>query len=243
MPFPQAGRQEYFRTISLVPSTSDLSTPPPMVSSLLDWREVIIQLMKDGNGKRTLELGLIVTMSCYPWDSNIKLSSYFSSLTHFSSRNHTNYFSLPIEQNPPNPPQQDTPIPHMPCEQSLWQPTPSPSGTQWLEELFHEPSQHNEPLIPGLSQSSELHEVTLTHELEPEVALTQSTEDPLVQSPFLHSYPGSLPFPPRTQTPPPLNPMMGLPGIYQLANDPNDSSSNFPQLNQPDLVEASLTST
>ncbi|MBW0572889.1 hypothetical protein O181_112604 [Austropuccinia psidii MF-1] len=37
-----------------------------MVTSLLNWIKVIIRPMKDGNGKRTLELGLIVTMSCHP---------------------------------------------------------------------------------------------------------------------------------------------------------------------------------
>ncbi|MBW0474168.1 hypothetical protein O181_013883 [Austropuccinia psidii MF-1] len=74
----------------------------------------------------------------------------------------------------------------MPCEQSLWQPAPGPSGTQWLEDLFcskqpkipflistfdsseltlppfAEPSQHYEPPIPGLSQPSEPHEDALT---------------------------------------------------------------------------------
>ncbi|MBW0526465.1 hypothetical protein O181_066180 [Austropuccinia psidii MF-1] len=44
----------------------------PMVTSLLDWSEVIIWPMKRGNGERKLELGLIVTMSCHPWDSNAK---------------------------------------------------------------------------------------------------------------------------------------------------------------------------
>ncbi|MBW0497535.1 hypothetical protein O181_037250 [Austropuccinia psidii MF-1] len=32
-----------------------------MVTSLLDWSKVIIQPMKNGNGKRTFKLGLIVT--------------------------------------------------------------------------------------------------------------------------------------------------------------------------------------
>ncbi|MBW0528334.1 hypothetical protein O181_068049 [Austropuccinia psidii MF-1] len=69
--------------------------------------------MKDGDGKRTFKLGLIVTMSCDPWDSNFKVRAYFSSLTHFSSYNHTNNSSLPIEQIPPNPLRQETPVPHM----------------------------------------------------------------------------------------------------------------------------------
>ncbi|MBW0515988.1 hypothetical protein O181_055703 [Austropuccinia psidii MF-1] len=44
----------------------------PMVTSLLDWSKVIIWPMKDGDGKRTFELGKIVTMSCQQWDSNAK---------------------------------------------------------------------------------------------------------------------------------------------------------------------------
>ncbi|MBW0543011.1 hypothetical protein O181_082726 [Austropuccinia psidii MF-1] len=44
----------------------------PMVTSLLNWSEVIIWPIKDGNGKRTFKLGPILTMSCHPWDSNAK---------------------------------------------------------------------------------------------------------------------------------------------------------------------------
>ncbi|MBW0472836.1 hypothetical protein O181_012551 [Austropuccinia psidii MF-1] len=62
---PQAGRQERFRKISLVPSSIYFPTPllnhHSMVTSLLDRSKVIIRPMKDGNGKRTFELGLIVT--------------------------------------------------------------------------------------------------------------------------------------------------------------------------------------
>ncbi|MBW0523954.1 hypothetical protein O181_063669 [Austropuccinia psidii MF-1] len=60
-----------------------LICPPPllghhlMVTSLLDWREVIIQLMKDGDVKRTFKLGPIVTISCHPWDSNAKVGFLF----------------------------------------------------------------------------------------------------------------------------------------------------------------------
>ncbi|MBW0475365.1 hypothetical protein O181_015080 [Austropuccinia psidii MF-1] len=83
------------------------------------------------------------------------------------------------EQNPPNPPQQDSPIPRMPHKQTPQKPTPGPSGTQWLEDLFGgkqkaipvliltlesseltltlfvKPSQHNGPPIPGPSQASD----------------------------------------------------------------------------------------
>ncbi|MBW0512078.1 hypothetical protein O181_051793 [Austropuccinia psidii MF-1] len=55
-----------------------LICPPPllghhlMVTSLLNQRRVIIWPIKDGNDKRTFNLGRIVTMSCHPWDSNAK---------------------------------------------------------------------------------------------------------------------------------------------------------------------------
>ncbi|MBW0589099.1 hypothetical protein O181_128814 [Austropuccinia psidii MF-1] len=38
----------------------------PMVTSLLDRSKVIFRQMKDGDGKRTVKLGPIVTMSCHP---------------------------------------------------------------------------------------------------------------------------------------------------------------------------------
>ncbi|MBW0587385.1 hypothetical protein O181_127100 [Austropuccinia psidii MF-1] len=106
----------------------------PMVTSLLDLSEVIIRPMKDGNGKRTFELGPIVTDG--------------------------------IE------------TPNLPCEQTPWQPTPGPSGTQWSEELFREPSQTKEPPIPGPSPSSQPLEDNTTCEPEPEVAPMQSMEEP-----------------------------------------------------------------
>ncbi|MBW0546416.1 hypothetical protein O181_086131 [Austropuccinia psidii MF-1] len=59
---------------------------------------------------------------------------------------------------------------------------------------FVEPSQHNEPPIPGQSQSSESHEDSSSHEPEPEVAPMQSREEPFGKSPlyFFHSYQLSL---------------------------------------------------
>ncbi|MBW0538697.1 hypothetical protein O181_078412 [Austropuccinia psidii MF-1] len=79
----------------------------------------------------------------------------------------------------------------MPRKQTLQQPTPGLSGTQWLEDLscgkkpafpfviltfassqmtlppFVEPSPHNEPPIPGLIPSSKPPEGVPTHEPEP----------------------------------------------------------------------------
>ncbi|MBW0497493.1 hypothetical protein O181_037208 [Austropuccinia psidii MF-1] len=98
------------------------------------------------------------------------------------------------KQNPPNLLQQDTCLPHIPRKQTVLQPTPGPIGTQWLEDLFCKPSQHNEPPIPGPSQSSKsqvpLHEDALTCEPEPEVSPTQSTKEPFGKSPlyFFYSY-------------------------------------------------------
>ncbi|MBW0478076.1 hypothetical protein O181_017791 [Austropuccinia psidii MF-1] len=161
MPGPQKGRQEQFQKIILVPSSINLSTPPRPPSNGHFTHRVIIRPMKDDDGKRTFELGQIVTMSCHPWDSKAKL-----------------------KQNPKNPLQQDSPVPCIPCKQTLQQPTPGSSGTQWSEDLFWEPSQHNEPPIPGSSQPSEPHEDASACEHEPEVAPMQSTEEPFGKSPL-----------------------------------------------------------
>ncbi|MBW0560282.1 hypothetical protein O181_099997 [Austropuccinia psidii MF-1] len=97
----------------------------------------------------------------------------------------------------------------LPHEQTPRQPTPGPSGTRWSEKLFRgnqpkfhfiftftfessvltltpflEPSQTKEPPIPGLSPSSQPPEDDMTREPEPEVAPTQSTEEPFGKSQF-----------------------------------------------------------
>ncbi|MBW0558832.1 hypothetical protein O181_098547, partial [Austropuccinia psidii MF-1] len=82
------------------------------------------------------------------------------------------------KQNRLNPPQQDSPVPSLPCEQTPRQPTPGPSGTQWSEELFCEPSWTDEPPILSPSPSSQPPEDIPTREPEPEVAPMQSTEEP-----------------------------------------------------------------
>ncbi|MBW0523893.1 hypothetical protein O181_063608 [Austropuccinia psidii MF-1] len=48
--------------------------------------------------------------------------------------------------------------------------------------------EHNEPPVPGPSPSSKPPEYVPTHEPEPEVAPTQSTEDPFGKSPLLFLY-------------------------------------------------------
>ncbi|MBW0486212.1 hypothetical protein O181_025927 [Austropuccinia psidii MF-1] len=135
----------------------------PMVTSLLDWSKVLIQTMKDGNGKRISELGPIVTISCHPWDSNTK-----------------------IKQDPPNPPNKTHPF-HV-CLGS--KPRGNPLHAQVEPNGWKTYPTHNEPPIPGPSPSSKQPEDFPTCEPEPEVALTQSTEDPFGKSPllFLYSY-------------------------------------------------------
>ncbi|MBW0575949.1 hypothetical protein O181_115664, partial [Austropuccinia psidii MF-1] len=133
----QANGNDYGQ-LALSPQGS-ICPPPllghhPMVTSLLDLSKVIIWPMKDGNGKRTFKLGLIVT-------NGIQTPNF------------------PREQTPP-------------------QPTPGPSGTQWSEELFREPSRIKELPIPGPSPSSQPPEDNTTREPQPEVAPTLSTEEP-----------------------------------------------------------------
>ncbi|MBW0513256.1 hypothetical protein O181_052971 [Austropuccinia psidii MF-1] len=169
-PGTQTGRKEQFRMISPVPSHINLSTPPPRPPS-------------DGHFTPQLEQSDYPADEGWQWQEEIQAWAnphHVLSPMGFKCQ----------KQNPPNPPQQNSPIPHIPCEQASWQPTPGPSGTQWLEDLSCEPSQHNEPPIPGLSPSSEPPEDVLTHEPETEVAPTQCTKEPFGKSPllFLYSY-------------------------------------------------------
>ncbi|MBW0593553.1 hypothetical protein O181_133268 [Austropuccinia psidii MF-1] len=60
-----------------------------MVTSLLELSEVTIRPMKDGDGKRIFELGLIVT----------------------------NGIQMP-KAKPPKSPRQDSPVPSLPCKQT-----------------------------------------------------------------------------------------------------------------------------
>ncbi|MBW0486672.1 hypothetical protein O181_026387 [Austropuccinia psidii MF-1] len=141
--------------ISLIPSSIDLSAPflghHPMVTPLLDWSKVIIWSMRDENGKRTFALGLIITMSCHPWDSKAKKK------THQIRRNKT--------------------LPFLVCLTSKLHGRPLQA-----QVAPDEPSQHNEPLIPGPSQASDSqlssHENDLNCEPEPDVAPMQSLEEP-----------------------------------------------------------------
>ncbi|MBW0522805.1 hypothetical protein O181_062520 [Austropuccinia psidii MF-1] len=139
------------------------------------------------------------------------------------------------KKNPPNPPQQDSPVTCMPQKKPPRPPTPGLSGTQWSEDLFCckqlpflfliltfasseltlplfvEPSQHNEPPIPGPSQSSKPHEDALTCRPEPEVAVMQSMEEPFAcpATPTSIIIINDMPF--GAPTPPPSPPTLEIP--------------------------------
>ncbi|MBW0476353.1 hypothetical protein O181_016068 [Austropuccinia psidii MF-1] len=87
----------------------------------------------------------------------------FLLLSHFSSSNHTGSSPPPIEQNPQKHPPQDSPFPPLPCEQTQRKPTPSPSGIQWLEDLFHSEQKG----IPFLILAFKVSELTLPSFLAP----------------------------------------------------------------------------
>ncbi|MBW0483099.1 hypothetical protein O181_022814 [Austropuccinia psidii MF-1] len=131
---PQTGRREQFWMIRPVPSSIDLSTPPPRPLHTLTGAKCY--LANEG----------------WQWLEDIKAWAY---------RHHVlSPMGLKRQkQNPPNTPQQDSPVPL-------------------------EPSQYDEPPIPGPSKASEPHEDPLTHEPEPEVAPTKSMEEPFGKSNF-----------------------------------------------------------
>ncbi|MBW0559936.1 hypothetical protein O181_099651 [Austropuccinia psidii MF-1] len=138
----------------LAQSSQVLICPPPllghhpMVTSLLDWSEVIIRLVKDGDGRRTIEFGPIVTMSGHPWDSNAKdlfcskkpkfhlISTFDSSeltLTPFAEPSRTNEPPIPFP-SPSSKPHEDVPT----CG-----PEPEMTPTQSMEEPFAPSSPHS----------------------------------------------------------------------------------------------------
>ncbi|MBW0498012.1 hypothetical protein O181_037727 [Austropuccinia psidii MF-1] len=148
----------------------------------------------------------------------------------------TDEIQMPEGQNPPNPPQQDSPVPSLPCEQAPWQPTLGPSGTRGSEELFHEPSQTKEPPIPGPSPSSQPPEDVPTCEPEPEVAPRQSMEEPFARPATPHSIiiiddtpigspPSSFPTPPPSHPVPPSS----SPG-QSTSHSHNDAGQEFNDL-------------
>ncbi|MBW0527138.1 hypothetical protein O181_066853 [Austropuccinia psidii MF-1] len=157
-PEPQAGQRERFWTISPVPSSIDLSTPPPMPPF-------------DGHFTPRPEQSDYLANEGWRWQEDIRLWVSFSSLSHLSSHNNTDFFPLLIEQNPPNPPNKT--LLFLVCLAS--KPRSSPLRAQVAPD---EPSQTKEPPIPGPSPSSQPHKDNMTHEPEPEVAPMQSREEP-----------------------------------------------------------------
>ncbi|MBW0577985.1 hypothetical protein O181_117700, partial [Austropuccinia psidii MF-1] len=115
-PGPQAGRQEQFWTISPVPSSIDLSTPPPRPPS-------------DGHFTPRPERSDYPANEGWRWKEDIRAWAdchHVLSPMGFKRQ----------KPNPPNPPRQDSPVPTLPREQTPRQPTPGPSGTRWSEDLF-----------------------------------------------------------------------------------------------------------
>ncbi|MBW0568394.1 hypothetical protein O181_108109 [Austropuccinia psidii MF-1] len=121
----------------------------PMVTPLLDRRKVIIQPMKDGDCKRRLELGTIITMYFQPGVSKAKL-----------------------KQNPLNIPQKDSHVTHRPCQKTPRKPTPGPSGTRWSEYLFCSkqpsfPFASSELTFPAFVEPSQYHEPPIRGQVNP----------------------------------------------------------------------------
>ncbi|MBW0514776.1 hypothetical protein O181_054491 [Austropuccinia psidii MF-1] len=204
-------RPEEFSTKTPSPVTSsiDLFTPPPRPPSDGHFTPQPEKTDYPANEGWRWREDIQAWANCHhvlsPMGFKRQSKFYFSSLTHFTSRNHNDFSPLCIEQNQLNLPQQDSPVSSLPRKQTLRQPTPGPSGTQWSEDLFRskkpkfhlisifdsseltlppfvEPSQTNEPPIPGPIPSSKPHEDVLTCDPEHEVAPTQSMEEPFGKS-------------------------------------------------------------
>ncbi|MBW0530815.1 hypothetical protein O181_070530 [Austropuccinia psidii MF-1] len=148
-----------------IPTSINLSTPHlghySIVTSLIDQIRVIIWAMKDGDGKRTFELWMMVTMSCHPWDSSTK------SKTHL----------IPLEKTLPFPVCLAS---KLRCNPLQAQVGPNSRRTYSASP----PNTMSCPLVPpALSEVPASHvpltENDSTHEPEPDVSRVQSTEDPL----------------------------------------------------------------
>ncbi|MBW0504606.1 hypothetical protein O181_044321 [Austropuccinia psidii MF-1] len=103
--------------------------------------------MKDGNGKRTFELGLIVTMSCHPWDSNSKNKTHpFHRCLASKPRGNplqaqvvpNGWRTYPGHDEPPIPGPSSLSKP--PEDVSTCEPEPEVAPTQSMEETFARPA-------------------------------------------------------------------------------------------------------
>ncbi|MBW0550517.1 hypothetical protein O181_090232 [Austropuccinia psidii MF-1] len=187
------------RQLSLSPHA--LICPPPllghhpMVTSLLYQSKLIIRLMKDGYGKRTFELGLIVTHE----------------------------IQMPKTKPTKSPP---TRLTH-----SMYASRENPMATHSRsEDLFWEPSQHNEPPIPGLSPSSKPPEDVLTSPPATPRSIIIIDDTPV----------GSPTPPPSTPTPdlPPIateNPTASSPPVPSSSHSYDDTCQEFNDL-RPTLM-------
>ncbi|MBW0508635.1 hypothetical protein O181_048350 [Austropuccinia psidii MF-1] len=115
---PQKGQQERFWKINPVPSSIDLSTPPPRPPSnghFTPQPEQSDYPADEGwQWQEDIQAWADFHHVLLPMGFKCQSKFSFSSLIHFRSRNHTDFFPLCIEKNPPNTPQQDSPIPPMP---------------------------------------------------------------------------------------------------------------------------------
>ncbi|MBW0553459.1 hypothetical protein O181_093174 [Austropuccinia psidii MF-1] len=108
-PGPQAARWEQFRTISPVPSSTNVSTPPPRPPS-------------DGHFTPQPEQIYYPSNEGWRWQEDIQAWAdchHVLSPMGFKCKN--------------------SPVPSLPWVQTLRQPTAGPSGTQWSEELLRKP--------------------------------------------------------------------------------------------------------
>ncbi|MBW0479066.1 hypothetical protein O181_018781 [Austropuccinia psidii MF-1] len=87
------------------------------------------------------------------------------------------------EPNPPNPSKQDTPVPCIPFKQTLSQPTPSLSGTQWSEDLFC--AFPTTPVSIIIIDDTAVGSSTLTPVHSPEIPRI-APENPTASSPHSH---------------------------------------------------------
>ncbi|MBW0484525.1 hypothetical protein O181_024240 [Austropuccinia psidii MF-1] len=151
------------RQLALSPQAS--ICPPPllghhqMVTSLLNQSKGIIRPMKDGNGKRTFELGLIVTISCHPWDSKAKNKTHqippnkthpFNDLSHKPSQhNEPPIFDLSSSSEPPEDVATCEPEPEVAPTKSMEEPFVCPATSCSVIIINNTPVRSPPPISPA----------------------------------------------------------------------------------------------
>ncbi|MBW0525212.1 hypothetical protein O181_064927 [Austropuccinia psidii MF-1] len=210
---PQAGQRERFRMISPVPSSINLSTPPPRPPS-------------DGHFTPQPEQSDYPADEGWQWQEDIRA---------WADRHHV---LSPMafkrqKQNPPNPPNKT--LPFLVCLASKPRGNPlqarvAPDGLRNYSAV--KSSQTKEPPIPGPSPLSQPPEDNTTCEPEPEVAPTQSMEEPFARPATPRSIiiiddtpVGSPPPPPPSSYPtcppsPSVPPLHSNPGSLPVPREP-----------------------